>query len=74
MFSVEIKVNSQLVGHIYCRNVGSVSTDLEDKCEYKYRYYEPESGDLFKGDVIHRRPDGIRNLVNKIINDVDGRE
>jgi hypothetical protein len=67
MFTVEIKINGSLIGHIYARNVKDVGLD---ECEYAYEYYEPESRGLTKGKVRHRRKDGIRPLVGMILGDV----
>ena len=39
MMSVEIKVNTVLIGHIYLRNIKHLDFD---KYEYVYHYYKPE--------------------------------
>jgi hypothetical protein len=67
MFTVEIKVNGSLIGHIYGRNM---SGDKDGKCWYNYEYYEPETRHVMKGTVPHKREDGIRALVTTILNHV----
>ena len=71
MFSVEVKINSQLVGHVYCRNVRDVNIDI---CEYEYRYYEPETGKVFDGSLNHKRSEGIKVLIRKILVEVEKKE
>jgi len=70
MFSVELRVNGSLIGHIYGRNVTQQSSRKEED-EYAYEYYEPEQALLIKGRVSHSRPNGLRRLVQLILNDVD---
>ena len=76
MFSIEVRVNSQLVSHIYVRNVG-LGVDVDDPANlYSYRYYESETGKQKRGVVFHKRGDGINVLTNIIFNDLlkEGRE
>lgn len=68
MFSFEIRINSQLIGHISGHNTG-----YENKgyTKYRYTYYDTEKEKLYKGQVYHLRQDGIRKLINIILEDVD---
>ena len=70
MFSIEIRVNTQLIGHIYCRNVTPNDQDLDDINVYKYNYYKPETGEVYSGHVKHKRDDGIERLVQIILNNI----
>lgn len=65
MFSVEIKVNSQLTAHIYGRNIGTKTQG--DDYEYEFRYYEPETGILTSDIITHKHEYGINALVLKIL-------
>jgi len=70
MFSVEIRVNTQLIGHIYCRNVTSSKQDLDDINVYKYNYYKPETGEVYSGHVKHDKKNSIERLVQIILNNI----
>lgn len=68
MFTIEIKVNGALIGHIYGRNTG----EYEDgKTKYAYEYYEPEEPRIRKGHVLHQRDHGIRPLITAILKDLE---
>ena len=67
MMSVEIKVNTVLIGHIYLRNIKHLDFD---KYEYVYHYYKPETGGILKGAITHNRGDGAEVLINKILKDI----
>jgi len=71
MFSVEIKLNGSMIAHIYGRNITQYSAydNLKnlDESEYIFEYYEPEIGELIKGNVSHKRSDGIVPLIIKIL-------
>lgn len=69
MFTVEIKINGSLIGHIYGHNEGDSPDGKGDK--YRYEYYEPETREVRNGNVVHRRSDGIRKLVAAILNDAE---
>lgn len=71
MFTFEIRINGSLIGHIYGHNESR--TDDEGRDEYSYEYYETGTRKLIKGTVFHRRVEGIRPLVTKILTDVDTR-
>jgi hypothetical protein len=65
MLSVEIRVNSQLISHIYVRNIGP-NPGRHDYA-YEYRYYEPESGRVVEDTVVHARDAGAGALVQKVL-------
>lgn len=66
MFTVEIKINGALIGHIYGLNQGEQS----GMTKYHYEYYEPEQPKLSVGTVLHERDNGIRDLISLILADV----
>lgn len=67
MFTIEIKINGNLIGHIYGRNMGMKG----EETQYVYEYYEPDTPKLIKGEVLHDRDAGIRPLICKILNDIE---
>jgi hypothetical protein len=72
MFSVEIKINAQLISHIYGHNEG-VSPSGETK--YSYRFYAPEENPCLKeGNVLHFRGDGLNKLIGKILEDAEAKK
>lgn len=76
MFSVEIRINSQLIGHIKGKRVTPIELEMladESDSEYEYEYYDVESGVLVHGTVTHRRKDKIRRLINLILADAEKR-
>jgi hypothetical protein len=69
MFSVEIKINSTLISHIYGHNEGEVSSG---ETKYVYRFYSPEEKPCLKeGYVLHFRNSGINKLIGKILDNVE---
>ena len=68
MFSVEVKINGVLIGHLYGHNNGHMESDaLSDKCLYSYEYYEPGTGkEVKRGNITHKRDDGAAKLVSEI--------
>jgi len=67
MITAEIRVNTQLIGHIYCVNeVG----DDDGWCQYSYEYYCPGEGTI-KGTVRHYRPNGAVALMKEICEDIE---
>ncbi len=69
MFSIEIRLNSILIGHIYGRNIKTISFEPEI-CEYSYKYYKPEDSSVIEGKIKHERNKGIDSLTEKIFLDV----
>ena len=70
MFSIEIKINGSMIGHIYGRNIGNTGA----KDQYIYEYYEPELRKVISGNVNHKRSNGIRELLAVILKDIKQRE
>lgn len=71
MFTIEIKINGTMIGHIYGRNLCVQENGLS---LYDYEYYEPEIPKLQRGTISHCREQGIRKLVKLILSDVDKQE
>jgi len=66
MFTIEIKINGVMIGHIYGVNIGGKE---HGKNSYSYEYYKPESREVNKGLVRHAREDGIEKLIALILED-----
>ena len=69
MFTIEIKINGSLVGHIYGHNEGHINAKGETL--YRYEYYEVETRRVRPGTVRHVRKGGIRSLVVAILSSVE---
>ena len=72
MFTIEIKINGAMVGHVYGRNVGQVFPTTKE-CLYTIEYYKPDLGPeqrILKMEVSHNPDDGIEALLQAIINRV----
>lgn len=67
MITAEIRVNAQLVGHVYCVNEGGTS---DGWCTYRYEYYCPDK-ETIKGEVMHFRPNGAAALLKEIFENVE---
>jgi hypothetical protein len=67
MFTVEIRINSALIAHVYGRNVGETNGVSIYDCEY----YEADTRKVRNVTVRHKRDDGIRRLVRTILEKVD---
>ena len=67
MFTVEIKINGTLIGHIYGHNTGD---QVEGKTVYNWHYYSTEEQDVSRGHILHKREDGINALVAAILGKV----
>lgn len=69
MFTVELKINGTMIGHIYGHNEG-----LEDEglTKYSWEYYRIESRKVTSGTVLHHRDDGLESLVAKILEEQGG--
>ena len=68
MFTVDIKVNGILVGHLHCHNRMLPDEDFLDT--YKYTYVQVDKPNGYGGIVSHRASNGIEKLVSKILDDV----
>ncbi len=71
MLSAEIKVNGNMVGHIYARNVTGKLNLKNESHLYWWEYYRPESRRSNKGYVNHVRAEGIEQLISLILAEVD---
>ncbi len=71
MFTVELKINGALIGHIHGVNKG---IGQEGATTYDYDYYDVEKGDLSKGRIFHKREDGINHLIKLILEDLEENE
>lgn len=68
MFSVEIRINGNLIGHVIGKNITLTG---DDACIYEYEYYDAVDGRHVSGRVRHARSDKIRKLVGKIMRQAD---
>ena len=76
MFTVELKINGSLIGHVYGHNEGLVEqphdfSNSNPKSKYKYAYYGVENQKLINGKITHSRDDGLERLISSILLDVD---
>jgi hypothetical protein len=65
MFTVEIRINGSLIGHIYGHNEG----ENNGITKYSYEYYRPDSNKLVCGETFHKREAGIEKLIELILRD-----
>lgn len=81
MITAELRINTQLMGHIYCVNEKDIpgpdgsrdwNTALKGWCEYSYEYYKPGEN-IIKGTVEHYRPNGAIALMKEICEDIEGK-
>jgi hypothetical protein len=68
MFTVEFKINGNLVAHLKGVNMGAIVGE-ELLYRYNYEYYEVEQG-IIVGDVVFEREKGIAKLTETILKDV----
>ena len=69
MFTVELRINGVMVGHVYGTNKGPVPYG-KGETKYDYEYYEPDGDGVVRGSVMHKREDGLRHLVKLILDDI----
>ena len=72
MFTVELKINGALIGHVHGINKG-LYPEGKGETLYNYEYYNVEERDLIAGHVLHKRDDGLPNLVRLILEDMENR-
>ena len=70
MFTVELRVNGALVGHVYGRNIGDVPGTR--RCRYSWEYYEVEQGQVQGGELEHDPGQGIAALAAAVLGKVRG--
>lgn len=63
MFTVEIKINGALIGHVYARNLDADAYEST----YHVEYYKPESRKVRKFKVKHKRSDRAEKLLALIL-------
>jgi hypothetical protein len=70
MFTIEVKVNSDVIISITGWNRGYVRNNVKpDTCRYGYSY--AKENELHKNEVRHRRSDGMDKLIILILKDVE---
>ncbi len=70
MFTLEIRINQNLIGHIYGVNQGKTDTDGKGDY-YSFSHYSPETQAVIHGKLRHQRDDGINALVIKVLQSVE---
>ena len=66
MFTIELKINGSMIGHIYGHNEG-IAPEGKGETLYSWEYYRPQIRELKHGTVLHHRAAGIEALVCKIL-------
>ena len=66
MFTIEIKINGAMIGHIYGHNEG-LAPEGKGESVYSWEYYRPEMRSIQHGKLLHKRDDGIESLICKIL-------
>ena len=64
MLTVDLKINGDLIGHMYIVNVSHL---LEDS-EYEYTIYDVAGRKCTTDFIEHKRSEGAWELVQRIIN------
>jgi len=67
MFSIEIRINGELVTHIKGRHKCTAGQDSV----YDYSIYNIEKEEMKTGTVLHTRRNGIQKLVCIILEDTE---
>jgi len=67
MFSAELKINGQLIGCLYGRNLGERANG---EYRYEYQYYRLGE-DLMSGYIHYKRNDGLECLVGRILSGLE---
>lgn len=57
-----------LLGHLRIQR--SEKTIHPNYYRYDYRYYEPETGEISTGNLLHAREDGAKTLIKRILKEV----
>ena len=71
MFSVETRINGILISHVYGKNITHTLLDHKEEGDvYSYTYTETETGYSCSGTILHKRKDGLTQLVSTIMLDV----
>lgn len=67
MLSVEVRINGEMIVHIYGHNEGP----LGEYHKYTYQVYKVDTTEVFKGETLHKREDGLLKLVELILGSVN---
>jgi len=70
MITAEIRVNTALIGHVYCIRETKIPLP-SGKDLYSVSYYHPESEQLVTFQLEHEREKGAVNLMKKIFSKLD---
>lgn len=73
MFTIETKINGNILSLIYGYNTGYVGNNV-DKCVYDYNYHDIVEGTVTSGSVKHNRSDGMDKLIQLILKDKEKKE
>ena len=68
MFSVDIKINGELITHLHGRNTGD--TIVPNVSKYDWHLYNAQTGVVESGIIIHHRSQGLDALVYQILDKV----
>ena len=63
MFSVEIRVNTELVCYAFGRRLQS-PLDPDERREYRVEFYNPDTGHTYTVELEHKPADGLLALVH----------
>lgn len=67
MITAEIKINTALIGHLYCVNKGPIDGE-----EYLYEcHYYPVGKEVIHFNVAHERSQGAVSLMRVVVNELD---
>ena len=67
MFSIEVKINGIMIAYIHGRNIEHIPDKQDDVCLYTYDLYDTNKGIVEKGNVLHKRDEGILKLIKRIL-------
>lgn len=66
MFTIELRVNSTLVGHVYGKRI----KENGERRQYEYEYYEPEASEIAKHTIWSSKDAPLAVLVRDILTQV----
>ncbi len=70
MFSVEIRINGEMIKHIKGQNMG-FETGKDMRCIYDYQMYDVVNKTVDEGTLVHDRKEGMNELLMKILMNVE---
>ena len=74
--SIELKINGQLIGHLYYHNKGFIGRDSRGRISNSYLYtweyhtWPASPSPILKGELTHKRGEGVEKLVYLILKDI----